>query len=96
MANVVIYRFRFKSYSFLRNLILILKVYLCSDLNGDGNDDFFAVDKSSENLSALKCFIGYDNGRNFKKEYSSVSTYAGPTKWNFSPLDTRGDGKIRL
>ena len=53
---------------------------------------FFAVDKSSENLSALKCFIGYDNGRNFK-EYSSVSTY-GSDKWNFFPLDTRGDGKL--
>lgn len=82
----------FKSYSFPKKFNTYSKdIYVC-DLNGDGNDDFFAVDKSSENLSALKCFIGYDNGRNFK-EYSSVSTY-GSDKWNFFPLDTRGDGKL--
>lgn len=82
----------FKSYSFPKKFNTYSKdIYVC-DLNGDGNDDFFAVDNSSENMSALKCFIGYDNGRNFK-EYSSVSTYAS-NKWSFFPLDTRGDGKL--
>lgn len=43
-------------------------------------------------MSSLRCFTGYDNGRNFK-EYTSVNTY-GSDKWNFFPLDTRGDGKL--
>lgn len=62
------------------------------DLNGDGSDDFFAVDKSSDKLNPIKCFLGYNNGRDFK-EYTSVSTY-GLDKWDFYPLDTRGDGKM--
>ena len=82
----------FKSYSFPKKFNAYSKdIYVC-DLNGDGNDDFFAVDKTSDNMSALRCYIGYDNGRNFK-EYTSVNTY-GSDKWNFFPLDTRGDGKL--
>ena len=82
----------FKSHSFPKKFNTFSKdIYVC-DLNGDGNDDFFAVDKSSDNMSSLRCFTGYDNGRNFK-EYTSVNTY-GSDKWNFFPLDTRGDGKL--
>ena len=82
----------FESYSFTKKFNTYSKdIYVC-DLNGDGNDDFFAVDKTSDNMSALRCYIGYDNGRNFK-EYTSVNTY-GSDKWNFFPLDTRGDGKL--
>ena len=82
----------FEKYYFPKKFAAYSKdIYVC-DLNGDGCDDFFAVDKTSNQLSALKCFIGYDNGRNFK-EYASVSTY-GSDKWNFYPIDTRGDGKL--
>lgn len=82
----------FKDHHFPKKFDTFSKdIYVC-DLNGDGNDDFFAVDKSSGSLTALKCFIGYDNGRDFK-QYSSVSTY-GTGSWDFYPLDTRGDGKL--
>lgn len=82
----------FERYYFPKKFAAYSKdIYVC-DLNGDGCDDFFAVDKTSNQLSALKCFIGYDNGRNFK-EYASVTTY-GSDKWNFYPIDTRGDGKL--
>ena len=82
----------FERYYFPKKFAAYSKdIYVC-DLNGDGCDDFFAVDKTSNQLSALKCFIGYDNGRNFK-EYASVYTY-GSDKWNFYPIDTRGDGKL--
>lgn len=67
------------------------EIFVC-DLNGDGCDDFFAVDNTSSGMNPLKCYIGYDNGRNFK-EYSSVNTY-DLEKWHFYPLDTRGDGKL--
>lgn len=82
----------FERYYFPKKFATYSKdIYVC-DLNGDGCDDFFAVDKTSDKLSALRCFIGYDNGRNFK-EYASVYTY-GSDKWSFYPLDTRGDGKL--
>ena len=83
----------FESYSFPKKFTTYSKDIFVCDLNGDGCDDFFAVDKvSGSSTTPLKCYLGYDSGRNFK-EYSSVNTY-GSDKWNFYPLDTRADGKL--
>lgn len=82
----------FESFSFPKKFNTYSKEIFVCDLNGDGSDDFFAVDNRSDNIAPLKYYIGFDNGRSFK-EYTGTQTY-GLDKWNFYPLDTRGDGKL--
>lgn len=68
------------------------RIYV-ADINGDGKDDFFAVDYAAPTnmLSPVYAYINNNTGRNFT-QVSGASTY-GLDKWNFYLGDFNGDGK---
>lgn len=66
-------------------------IFVC-DLNGDGADDFFAVDKSSGSMTVMNYYLSINNGLDFKG-YSGTGVYA-LNSWNFYPINSRGDGRM--
>lgn len=69
------------------------KVIYVADIDGDGKDDFYAVDKApaTTNLSAVYSYINDGSGFSFTG-YKGASTY-GLDKWVYYLGDFNGDGK---
>lgn len=69
------------------------KTIFIVDINGDGKDDFYAVDKTiSDDKMAQACaYLNDGTGCNFQ-QVKGASTY-GLDKWNYYIGDFNGDGK---
>ena len=65
-----------------------------ADLNGDGYDDFQAVDKTSSgsNMTQPQAYLSDGNG-NFYQQVKGGNVYA-TDKWHFYVGDFNGDGKV--
>lgn len=68
------------------------KVIYVADINGDGKDDFYAIDKSAgSGLSKVYAYLNDGTGKYFTQT-DGASTY-GLDKWKFYLGDFNGDGK---
>jgi RHS repeat-associated protein len=68
------------------------KVIYVADINGDGKDDFYAVDKTTgTGTSQVYAYLNDGTGRYFQ-QISGASTY-GLDKWRYYTGDFNGDGK---
>lgn len=81
----------FERFSFAKKFNTFTKEIYVADLNGDGADDFFAVDKTGSSMAAVQYYLGYNSGKDFRA-FSGVGTYPA-SMWNFYPIDSRGDGR---
>ncbi|MDR1201400.1 MAG: FG-GAP-like repeat-containing protein, partial [Tannerellaceae bacterium] len=83
----------FEYFSFPKKFDTFSKEIFVCDLNGDGADDFFAVDNEtpSSTFSPIKYYLANNNGKSFNG-YSGTGVY-GLNYWNFYPIDSRGDGR---
>ncbi|MCI5911855.1 MAG: T6SS effector amidase Tae4 family protein [Prevotella sp.] len=69
------------------------KQMFIADINGDGFDDFHAVDKNSSGMSMTQPQVYLNDGRgNFYRQVKGGNVYA-LDKWHFYPGDFNGDGK---
>lgn len=71
-----------------------LKQLYVADFNGDGYDDFQAIDKTSSgsNMTQPQVYLN-DGAGNFYKQVKGGSVYA-TDKWHFYTGDFNGDGKM--
>ncbi len=81
----------FERFYFTKKFNTYSKEIFISDLNGDGMDDFFAVDNNVSSMTPVMYYLGYDCGKNFRN-FTGVNVYS-LDKWNFYPIDSRGDGR---
>lgn len=69
---------------------------IIADINGDGLDDFQAIDKKSSGTSMTKPSVYLNDGNgNFKFHADGGNVYA-MDKWRFYTGDFNGDGKIDM
>lgn len=67
------------------------KTIYVADINGDGKDDFYAVNKGGDNMAQILCYVNNGNGLSYTS-YSGPAVY-GENKWEFHLGDYNGDGK---
>ncbi len=67
------------------------KTVFVADINGDGKDDFYAVNKEGDNMYLISYYINDGNGKSYTS-YNGSTAY-GQNKWNFHFGDFNGDGK---
>lgn len=67
------------------------KTVYVADINGDGKDDFYAINKGGDNMAQILCYVNNGNGLSYTS-YSGPAVY-GENKWEFHLGDYNGDGK---
>ncbi|OJV35337.1 MAG: hypothetical protein BGO33_08690 [Bacteroidia bacterium 43-41] len=84
----------FERFEFPRYFDSNLKQVFVCDMNGDGRDDFFTVDKTSPSNGSLvrvMYYLNQNGGTTFSS--SQGDTGYGLDKWNYQVGDFNGDGR---
>ena len=84
----------FERFEFSRYFDSNLKQVFVCDMNGDGRDDFFIVDRKSPtngSLSRVQYYINQDGGVSFSAFQGDLGY--GLDKWNYQVGDFNGDGR---
>lgn len=81
----------FVRHDFPKKFVSKDKTIFVADINGDGKDDFYAVDKTANGMSIVYFYINDGTGRYFSQTIGA-STYP-LDKWNYYWGDYNGDGK---
>jgi len=82
----------FEEFDFSQKFNSQTKQIFVGDMNGDGRDDFFAIDKTGSSMATIPIYLASGNGSDFTYQ---VGDYSYPLSyWKFFTGDFSGDGRM--